>query len=318
MNAGCICPDLGISCERGYSDLRECPSFDAGRATDEVAGPPHDDDVHLVPWTGNSLGARGLSFITARGATHLLGVVGLSDAGKSTFLLMLYLLQSRGQSLSTGSFAGSATLGGWDLLARGMRLTSPDQPRFPPHTPISAGRYPGMLHLALRTPEGQLRDLVLTDASGEWFREWTIDPQSPAAEGARWIVAEADAFLLFVDCERLSGAPQSAAGSFRETLRLAERLRDHANGRRVGIVWSKADQQAIPRLRDRLNEQFGRFFPDHASFDVTVQSVRDGAGARLARYLEAVDWAAQPRTRGLRIADVTPEVNDLFLRIGAR
>lgn len=318
MSTGCICPDLGISCERGYSDLRECPSFDAGRVTNEAAGMPDDDDVHLVPWTGNSLGARGLSFITARGATHLLGVVGLSGAGKSTFLLMLYLLQSRGHSLGTGSFAGSATLGGWDLLARGMRLTSPDQPRFPPHTPISAGRYPGMLHLALRTPEGQLRDLVLTDASGEWFREWTIDPQSPAAEGARWIVAEADAFLLFVDCERISGAPQSAAGSFRETLRLAERLRDHANGRRVGIVWSKADQQAIPRLRDRLDEQLGRFFPDHASFDVTVQAVRDGTDARLGRYLEAVDWAAQPRPRGLRIPDVTPEAPDLFLRIGAR
>lgn len=318
MSAACICPELGISCEKGYSDLRECPRYDAAGATKKAAAIPHDDDVHLVPWTGNSLGARGLSFITSRGATHLLGVVGLSDAGKSTFLLMLYLLQSRGHSLGTGTFAGSATLGGWDLLARGMRLTSPDQPRFPPHTPLSAGRYPGMLHLALRTPDGQLRDLVLTDASGEWFREWSIDPQSPAAEGARWIVAEADAFLLFVDCERLSGAPQSVAAPFRETLRLAERLRDHANGRRVGIVWAKADQQPIPQLRTRLEEQLGRFFPGHASFDVTVQAVHDGAGERLGRYLEAVDWAAQPRTRGLRLADVTPEAPDLFFRIGAR
>lgn len=318
MSAGCICLQLGISCERGYFDLRECPSYDASGVTDEAATTPHDDGVHRVPWTGNSLGARGLSFITARGATHLLGVVGLSDAGKSTFLLMLYLLQSRGHSLVTGSFAGSATLGGWDLLARGMRLTSPDRPRFPPHTPISAGRYPGMLHLALRAAEGQLRDLVLTDASGEWFREWSLDPQSPAAEGARWIVAEADAFLLFVDCERLSGTPQSAAGPFRETLRLAERLRDHANGRRVGIVWAKADQQPIPQFRTRLEEQFGRFFPGHTSFDVTIKAVHDGNRERLGRYLEAVDWAAQPRTRGLRLVDVAPEAPDLFFRIGAR
>jgi hypothetical protein len=316
---GCaVCTPLGISCEKGHSDLRECPSYNAPSVIDEAAGTPHDDDVHLVPWTGNSLGARGLSFVTVRGATHLLGVVGLSDAGKSTFLLMLYLLQSRGYSLGTGSFAGSVTLGGWDLLARGMRLTSPDKPRFPPHTPLKAGRYPGMLHLALRTPEGKLRDLVLTDASGEWFREWSIDPQSPAAEGARWIVAESDAFLLFVDCERLSGPPQSAAAPFRETLRLAERLRDHANGRRVGIVWAKADQQPIPQFRTRLEEQFERFFPGHASFDITVQSVRDRTGERLGCYLEAVDWAAQPRTRGLRLADVPPEAPDLFFRIGAR
>jgi hypothetical protein len=131
-------------------------------------------------------------------------------------------------------------------------------------------------------------------------------------------VAEADSFLLFVDCERLSGAPQSVAGPFRETLRLAERLRDHANGRRVGIVWAKADQQPLPRFRTRLEEQLGRFFPDHASFDVTVQAVRDGTGERLNRYLEAVDWAAKPRDRGLRLADVTPEAPDLFFRIGAR
>ena len=317
MNVGCAtCTPLGISCEQGYPDPRTCPNYQGVTRTAATDDGGSAEDVHLVPWTGNSLGSRGLSFVAARGATQLLGVVGLNDAGKSTFLLMLYLLLSRGHGLRTGSFAGSFTLGGWDHLARRMRLTSPEQPRFPPHTPIGAGRHPGMLHLRLRLAEGGMTDLLLTDASGEWFREWTIDAKGPAAEGARWIVDQADAFLLFVDCARLSGEPRSVAAPFASTLRLAERLRDHANGRRVGIVWAKADQVPLPEVRRRLEEQFARFFPGHASFEVTVEAVRDQASDRLVQYLNAVDWMAEPRTGGLRLPDLAPGAEDLFFRIG--
>jgi hypothetical protein len=317
VSVGCpICTPLGISCEKGYTDPRKCPSYQgaARAAAGEDAG--SGEDVHLVPWTGNSLGSRGLSFVAARGATRLLGIVGLSDAGKSTFLLMLYLLLARGHSLRTGSFAGSFTLGGWDHLARRMRLTSPEQPRFPPHTPIGAGRYPGMLHLRLRPTEGAMTDLLLTDASGEWFREWTVDAEASAAEGARWIVDQADAFLLVVDCARLSGEPRTVAAPFASTVRLAERLRDHAGGRRIGVVWAKADQTPLPEIRRRLEEQFARFFPDHASFEVTVDAVRDPTTDRLVQYLEAVDWVAEPRAGGLLLPELAANEEDLFLRIG--
>lgn len=316
MSVGCPdCTPLGISCEKGFPDPRKCPKY--GGATRAAAREEGDaGDVHLVPWTGNSLGSRGLSFVAAHGATHLVGIVGLSDAGKSTFLLMAWLLLARGHSLKTGCFAGSCTLGGWDHLARGMRLTSPDQPRFPPHTPIGAGRHPGMLHLRLRAPEGRVTDLLLTDASGEWFREWIVEEEGPAAEGARWIVSKADAFLLFVDCARLSREPRTAAAPFASTLRLAERLRDHANGRRVGIVWAKADHEPLPALKQRLDVQFERFFPGHASFEVTVDAVRDPANDRLMQYLDAVDWVAQPRTAGVRLPELATDADDLFFRIG--
>ena len=318
MSAGCpICTPLGISCEKGYPDPRKCPSYQGTTETTTASRDEEiDDDAHLVPWTGNSLGARGLSFLAACGATNLSAIVGLSDAGKSTFLLMVYLLLARGYRLRTGNFAGSLTLGGWDHLARQMRLTSPDQPRFPPHTPIGAGRHPGMLHLRLCVPEGGMTDLLLTDASGEWFREWTVEPEGSAAEGARWIVEKADAFLLFVDCARLSGEPRTVAAPFASTLRLAERLRDHASGRRVGIVWSKADRAPLPDIRRRLQEQFARFFPDHASFEVTVDALRDPTSNRLMHYVEAVDWVAQPRPEGISLPDVTTDSEDLFFQIG--
>jgi hypothetical protein len=316
---GCpVCTPLGISCEKGFPDPRHCPEYQSSKSDVASLADGGAEDVHLVPWTGNSLGSRGLSYVAAHGATHLVGIVGLPDAGKSTFLVMLYLLLSRGYALTTGSFAGSLTFGGWDHLARRMRLTSPEQPRFPPHTPFGAGRHPGMLHLRLRTPSGTLRDLLLTDASGEWFRDWSVDAEGSLGEGARWIVDHADAFLFFVDCARLSGPTQIVGASFGQTIRLAERLRDRAADRRVAIVWAKADKEPLPEVRRRLEEQFQRFFPGHASVEVSVEAVRDETDDRLLRYLQAVDWAAEPRTRGLRLPGLLPNTSDLFFRIGQR
>jgi hypothetical protein len=175
-----------------------------------------------------------------------------------------------------------------------------------------------MLHLRLRTPSGKLTDLLLTDASGEWFRNWSTDATGALAEGARWIVDSADAFLFFVDCARLSGPPETLGGPFGETHRLAQRLRDSAGERRVGIVWAKADREIPPQIKTRLEEQFQRFFPGHESFEVTVDAVRDGFVDRRLRYLDAVDWAAEPRTTGLRLPVVMLDTDDLFFRMGAR
>lgn len=250
----------------------------------------------IVPWTGNTLGSTALSFVAARSPTRLVALIGATGAGKTTFLTMEYLLLARGYAWADGSFAGSVTLEAWENLARHLRLQSPDQPRFPPHTPAQAGRFPGMLHLSFRRSNDRMDDVVITDAPGEWFEEWAIDQSSENAEGARWIGDHAHAFLLFVDCEALAGPVNEAAQTFSQTVRLASRVRDVARGRAVGIIWAKSDRTPADTYRTRLLKTFNSFFPDHAEFHVTVESANDPDDGRRREFIKAMSFAAAQGT----------------------
>ena len=196
-----------------------------------------------------------------------------------------------------------------------MQMKSPELPSFPPHTPSGTGRVPGLLHLAVREPNGTLADLLLTDASGEWFENWAANENAESAEGARWVADHAQAFLLFIDCARLAGSPVEAAGALAETLRLAQRLRDHARGRRVGLVWAKADRTPIPAFRDRLMGRLAEWFPGSVSFWVSTEMV--SKPEEVGRYLDAVAWATAPKGAvGTSFPSVRAPSPDLFFRIG--
>lgn len=302
----------GISCDEGYLDYARCPHF---RAESGKARSARQEGEQVVPWTGNTLGVSALTFVAARGPARLLGLVGRSDAGKSTFLSLFYLLLARGTPFSPGRFAGSYTLEGWENLAQYMQMKSPELPTFPPHTPSGTGRVPGLLHLAIREPNGRLADLLLTDASGEWFENWASNENAESAEGARWVADHAQAFLLFIDCARLAGSPVEAAGALAETLRLAQRLRDHARGRRVGLVWAKADHTPIPALRDRLMGRLSAWFPGSDSFWVSTEMVSQPD--EIGRYLDAVAWATAPKGAvGTPFPSIRVPGSDLFFQIG--
>lgn len=313
------CSPLGIACDLGIEPREKCPNFKGAADSGQREGPALESGPgHRVPWTGNTLGTRGLSFLSSYGRTRMVGIVGLAEAGKSTFLTMLYLLLARGFRLGSGHFAGSTTLEGWDNLARSLRLAPPDRPHFPHHTPVGGGRGAGLLHLSFRHADDKLLDLVLTDASGEWFRAWATSPESPGAEGARWIVEHAHAFLLFVDCAKLAGDVPEAVATLSATVLLAERLRDHARGRRVGVVWAKADHAPHPKLHQRLNDALNRLFPEHEAFHVTTEAVRDLQTERLESYLKAADYAAGPRPTGIPVMDAVYTEQDPFLTWSSR
>jgi hypothetical protein len=153
-----------------------------------------------------------------------------------------------------------------------------------------------VLHLALRGPKNELRDVLLTDAPGEWFTRWAIQEHAPDAEGARWIVRHADAFLVLADCARLSGHDR---GPTRNDIRqLLERLGNHVNKRPTALVWAKADRPPSDDIRTAIRRALNERIP-HA---IEVES-RIDRRETMTRALEAALRPAWTPPRALPLVD---------------
>lgn len=303
----CIDPEE-IGCHLGHG-LGNCPHF-AGRDSAESTQPAPLGDGARFPWTGAALGEQSLAFVAAHSPARLLGIVGLSDAGKTTFLMALYLEMTRGRGLPDRRFAGSYTLQGWESLASNFRMGSWDRPRFPSHTSASGGRQPGLLHLAAASAAGGIEDVLFTDAPGEWYQQWATDVAHPGAEGARWIGRHADGFLFFVDREALAGDDRTMAlNRHRE---LAARLADEVRDRPVAIVWTKTDVDVPPVMHRRMDSHLQGLFPGAPVYGVSTQTPDGVAGMREA-VGELLDRVAP---RGLPLPNVTAPDADPFYRLG--
>ena len=290
MNGRCIfegCYD-DSPCARGEADKAKCESWNqlADAGADAPAPQRPEATAGRVPWNSHALGLRDLHIVSARGRPLLVGIVGPADAGKTTFLVLLYQLILRGQRLANRGFAGSTTLGAWESLAAWMRFTD-TAPTFPPHT-SSNDRMPGLLHLALRGDDDDLIDVLFTDAPGEWFSRWSINDAEATATGARWIIENADVFLVFADSERLAGPRKGAARG--ELQRLLERLGAHAKGRPVYLVWGKSDYPVPPGIKEAVTGTLVRELPKAHSTQVT----KDDPASILEASTNAVVAGLQP------------------------
>jgi len=318
-----------IGCNRGYEFLEECPhwkgrqqqaapgadSLDrAGVQADSKSG-LHDGGRQLrLPWTGNSLGMLDLELVTACNRTALVGVVGPYNSGKTTLLTLFYLLIQHGEQLSTGTFAGSWSLVGWENLAAKLRWRRGEGgPKFPPHTSRTAGRQPGLLHMALRDRTNIRHDFLLTDPPGEWFTVWAQKELTEGAEGARWVQQYADRFLFLVDREALATKER---GKERDALRdLARRLSTGLRGRPVAVVWTKSDIPILPTIEQDLQDCFGVEFPNHSEFRVRVRFGNETRNEVEEPCLRLMQWAFAPDQKPRQTAPTLPicDESDLFL-----
>ena len=289
----------GESCALGEMDSGQCASW-------SVATPETESDVAIpstpsarVPWSGSALGLADMANLSPRGRTILIGVLGAHDAGKTTLLTGNYLQLLLGQSLANARFAGSRTLGAWESLAACTRFDDAAcAPSFPPHTPRGTSRVPGLLHLALRNAEGEFRDVLLTDAPGEWFTRWSIKEEASEAEGARWLVRNADAFLVFADCQRLATANPKRGTARNELRQLLERLGNHVGNRPTALVWAKDDIEPNPDIRTAIQQVLAKQVP-HA---LEVNSSTNQPDT-LTKALEAVLCPAWTPPQACRIIE---------------
>ena len=279
-------------CLEGCRPFENCPNLVRGEGTVE-AGSTEPTAVELegqrVSWTGRVLGLTDLEPLTARSRVLLIGLAGMENAGKTTFLALLYSLLRRGQAIPGYRFAGSYTLAGWELIAGFLTFgDGSNQVSFPPHTSRNAGREPGLLHLALKDENGHLIDVLFTDAPGEWFNEWRSNQRADAAAGAEWIHRHGDGFLLFADCEELAGPKR---GDARNNIQMvADRLVVNLQTRPLGLVWTKSDvENGRPAMREKIQTHVQGKGPKHyREFAVSVK--QDEAARWHEQVLEAVAW----------------------------
>jgi len=286
-NPRCFVHD-GESCDEGNINHLECASWAAKSSEDETSEVATNNSSR-VPWSGSALGLVDLTNLVPRGRSILVGVLGAQNSGKTTLLTANYLQLIKGKKVSNADFSGSRTLGAWESLAAHIRFEdSARNPSFPPHTPRGTGRVPGLLHLALRNQDEEFRDVLLADAPGEWFTRWSVKEDAPEAEGARWVVKHADAFIVMADCDRLCGSERGTTR--RETRELIERLGNHVGSRPVVFVWAKSENNPPEKIESAIRQALTNSIP-HAVEHRTTTNIPD---TLLAALTNTVDLAWLP------------------------
>ncbi len=192
------------TCALGHLDRGACEHWQEPEESEDDVVEASQNPTSDVPWNGYTLGTSDLAILGGRGQPLVVGLVGPPDSGKTSLLAFVYMWILKHGTLGDWLFAGSWTLGGWESVVQPCRWKGEPPPSFPPHT-SSTGRHPGMLHVTLRNPTtGGVRDVLFTDAPGEWFTQWSRVPGDPTAAGARWVIEHSDVLLLLIDSAALA------------------------------------------------------------------------------------------------------------------
>lgn len=258
------------ACLCGESDYKKCGNYNGAREEKETVTEALVDtateDVTL-PWSSSSLGSTDLEYISALQHPYIIGVIGQAKSGKTTFLATLYMLLRSGKTIGGYTFAGSYTLLGWEKIAQFLTFNTHKKISFPPHTSANMARVPGLLHLLLKDEDGIYKDLILTDAPGEWFTEWAKSAEGHAAIGAKWIDDAADAFIMVADCS----AFKANVGKERHALlQIADRMKNTHNNRPVALAWTKSDHDLSQEVKERIRSKVATQLPNICAYELAV------------------------------------------------
>lgn len=257
-----------ISCALGHIHREKCEHWLAG--TDIAPKPEGEPQVSDLPWNSYTLGTSDLAILGGRGRPIVVGLVGAPDSGKTSLLVILYMWLLKNGEVPGWVFSGSWTLGGWETLVQHGRWMGEVPPAFPPHT-SSAGRLPGLLHLAMRNGTGVVRDVFFTDAPGEWFTYWSKAPHEEGAGGARWVIDHSDVLLLLADRGALAN-PETLPRARRETRDLIERVGAVCQRPPIIFAWTKKDLALAQPIWEAVETSRHQFASDSEEFETTTEN----------------------------------------------
>jgi hypothetical protein len=307
----CHDPDnVGCNIE-GCSILTDCKYY--GKGESKTDNPEQNDDVVFrIPWTGNSFGLSDLNYLSASSKPILIGITGVANAGKTAFLASLYCLLRHGKTIGKYSFTGSLTLIGWEDIAWFLSWKPNGDIQFPPHTTNNAGRVPGLLHLALKNEKEEKKDLIFTDAPGEWFDYWRNNVNGDNAKGAKWIHENCNAFLLFADTDELSGSNRGTARQ--QITSVADRLFENIEDRPIGLIWSKSDISIKDSMKQQILSHLNQNPIVH--FNEFETSVKEGeSGIFHKNILDSINWIIEKLQSNINTkpAFISLREEDMFL-----
>tara|TARA_R110002020_G_scaffold141005_3_gene312618 strand:+ start:1898 stop:2881 length:984 start_codon:yes stop_codon:yes gene_type:complete len=308
---GCYAPDH-LCVELASPRHEQCEFFvRVGAIEASVTTSKGSAAATSIPWTGEWLRPEQLDLLAHRGKPKIIGLVGSSGAGKTTYLAMLYSLLFNGKLIENWDFAGSYTLNGWELQAKTLQVQEDGTVRNPDATPSDKDFY-SLYHLALRH-DGFLHDILFADSSGEVFSKWADNVNDPAAENARWIYGNAHAFLFFVDCEAIV---EQRGRAKRDIIQLAEQVKSRLRGRPVVIIWSKADltEDMRENIVEVIKQSLSETFPGATSIEISNYSKSDSDQLCHVNNISVAETMLNLLTspQPLRIAPASIQTNDFF------
>ncbi len=225
LKKDCTVSNTGI-CLELYNPIETCPNFidEEGDEVVDIQETTESSDVipqrselpnslKLQPKVvrrfhpGSELGLKDAVDIMRSRYTHLIGILGETDAGKTAFISSLYIMASKGYLHPAYSFAGSLTLQGFEDRVRGIREWENGRlaEEFSSHTQLADPRSPSFMHLCLQELKNKNRriELLLTDLPGEW----SSDLIKRVEKAFRFdFLGRADGIILFIDGPLLNSA----------------------------------------------------------------------------------------------------------------
>lgn len=264
-----------------------------------------------IPWSGLELVPENINVISHRSSPLMIGLIGSANAGKTSYIGMLYTLLFNGKEFAHWKFAGSYTLIGWETQAKGLQIAKNGKVPFPKTTPAHPDYY-SIYHLALKKDK-ILYDVLFADSSGEVFTKWSNNTDNEEAENAKWIYQNSNGFIFFIDAEALI----NEKGRARKIIsQLAGQVSAALENRTVIVVWSKAERIAEihPTIKSSVEDIISSNFPDAPVFLISNFSTDEDDEYCNVNNLAAAEAALDRITniKKITIHPNMPETSDFF------